>query len=153
MGDWSENVQKLLFLIKWVGYDDEADQTWEPEENCEYGFFLLFWLSKTASNDTVLISITIFRTAQEAQAAYFKEIGGRPVQKPAGKTPTGKRGPRNSLSSTPVTSTKAKKQKSTEVPEIDTWKPPISEASWEDEVRCIDTLERNEDGIVVYVHW
>lgn len=31
--DHKTHKGSILYRIKWLGYDDEADETWEPEEN------------------------------------------------------------------------------------------------------------------------
>jgi len=127
--------QQLFLLVKWKGYERKSDMTWEPEENCE--------------------------GAKEILQQYYTSIGGRPTfeSSPALK---GKRS-RTSLGSTPAAS-KAVKRTKTSTPAAtnkngnesppadgDAWNPP--KGSWEDEITCIDTIEKTEKGLVCYVQW
>ena len=148
----------MFLLVKWKGYERKSDMTWEPEENCEYGFPLrLTFLSFLSLTYFLLVS----RGAKEILQQYYTSIGGRPTfeSSPALK---GKRS-RTSLGSTPAAS-KAVKRAKTSTPAAtnkngnesppadgDAWNPP--KGSWEDEITCIDTIEKTEKGLVCYVQW
>ncbi|TID20661.1 hypothetical protein E6O75_ATG05425 [Venturia nashicola] len=124
----------LLFEVKWQGYEEISDRTWEPEENLE--------------------------TASDVLKVYFKKIGGRPANKtPAAKgkkskkrgaealaaaTPTAKPGRKRSKLSTPpeaatatAVATSARRGKKDDIE--DDWKPP--HGTWENNVIDIDTIE------------
>ncbi|RPA84120.1 hypothetical protein BJ508DRAFT_412849 [Ascobolus immersus RN42] len=128
---------KLMLLVKWKGYDDPADETWEPEANCS--------------------------GAQEVVSEYFESIGGRPKagqaagskRKNASGTPAGaeqkkKRGRSGAVEEPSVSPARTKKEKETKKEEA--WKPS-SLVDWEKEVESIDTIEKNSTGLVCYIHW
>ncbi|KAF3109567.1 hypothetical protein TWF706_001430 [Orbilia oligospora] len=74
---------------------------------------------------------------------YLLEIGGRPSQTP------GKRGRKSTGgASTPAPKKTRVKQ---ETAGEDEWDPPAG--SWEDDVRMIETLERNSGDHICYIQW
>jgi len=123
---------ELFFHVKWQDYPHKKDWTWEPEEHL------------TGGSDAIL---------QE----YYNKIGGRPVQKSPsrGVSSARKRG-RNSAS-TAATPAKSSKKARTSIaigagsPSEAQWKPPAG--SWEEHITHIDTIEKNETGLVCYLQW
>ncbi|KAL4978637.1 hypothetical protein BDW66DRAFT_129218 [Aspergillus desertorum] len=129
----------LLFQVKWQGYDDPKDETFEPEENLE--------------------------GAQEILNEYFKLIGGRP-QKPSKKRKSTGRPPkaasveksepkrrrRSRAASTEETNAAEEKEK-VKVKEsvAPNWVPKSK--NWENEVKAVDTIVREDGGLVAYLHW
>ncbi|KAH7381382.1 hypothetical protein DE146DRAFT_284574 [Phaeosphaeria sp. MPI-PUGE-AT-0046c] len=77
----------LIFDVKWQGYDNPKDRTWEPEENME--------------------------GARDVMEEYFEELGGRPEQpgKGAQKRKGRQSGPK-SESGTPASTKRVKQEKS-----------------------------------------
>ncbi|KAJ5173243.1 hypothetical protein N7492_005836 [Penicillium capsulatum] len=137
----------LSLLVKWKGYEDPSDLTWEPEDGLKEG-------------------------AKDVLQAYYKEIGGRP-KKPAGK-PGRKRksmaDDKASTSSTGPAATESKKRrKSSPKPTSkDTATPVISEdesseestwvpkgKNWDKEIRSVDTIMRDPDnqGLYAFLLW
>lgn len=104
----------LVFEVKWQGYDDPEDRTWEPEDN--------------------------MGGAADVLKEYFEEIGGRPEppaakgQKRKGRA-SGASGIK-SEASTPTATTTTKRVKQEKV-----WSPPPG--SWEHDVSHCDTVEEN----------
>ncbi|KZM28269.1 uncharacterized protein EKO05_0010743 [Ascochyta rabiei] len=117
------NKGVLEFDVKWQGYDDPADRTWEPEENME--------------------------TAADVLKEYYEDIGGRPDNK--GTKRKGRASMAKSDSATPASSSKRPKQtthsKQLKQPKAEpvekAWSPPPG--SWEHEVSHIDTVEQSID--------
>ncbi|KAL4753885.1 hypothetical protein BDW72DRAFT_4167 [Aspergillus terricola var. indicus] len=127
----------LLFQVKWQGYDDPKDETLEPEENLE--------------------------GAQEILEEYFKLIGGRPEKpskkrKSAGRPPKAasvdkpepKRRRRSRAADTEETNTSEERGKAKESVAPD-WVPKSK--NWENEVKTVDTIVREDGGLVAYLHW
>lgn len=85
---------QLVFEVKWQGYEEEADRTWEPEDNMDGAIDVL--------NE------------------YFEKIGGRP-EPTKGKGQKRKSRPSEvkSAAATPVPATKTKRVKQEK-----TWSPP-----------------------------
>ncbi|KAI4620400.1 uncharacterized protein J4E84_010027 [Alternaria hordeiaustralica] len=106
----------LQFDVKWEGYDDPKDRTWEAEENMEGAIDVL--------NE------------------YFKKIGGRP--EPKGQKRKGRPSTAGikSESGTPSSSTKRAKADKPEK-KVAEWSPPPG--SWEHDVDHIDTVEQTKD--------
>ncbi|KAL4932805.1 chromo domain-containing protein [Aspergillus undulatus] len=131
----------LLLRVKWQGYDDPKDQTTEPEENLD--------------------------NAQDVLQEYFKILGGRP-EKPQKKRksmgrpkaaarekekekPEPKRRRRSRAADTEDTDAgeeKAPAHKETPTPD---WAPKSK--NWEKEVKAVDTILREDGGLVAYLHW
>ncbi|KAJ4340615.1 hypothetical protein N0V95_007440 [Ascochyta clinopodiicola] len=85
----------LEFDVKWQGYDNPKDRTWEPEENME--------------------------TAADVLKEYYEDIGGRPENK--GTKRKGRASTAKSDSATPGSSSKRPKQSKSESVEK-AWSPP-----------------------------
>ncbi|KAL4792031.1 hypothetical protein BDV19DRAFT_281825 [Aspergillus venezuelensis] len=136
----------LLLQVKWQGYDDPKDQTVEPEENLD--------------------------NARDVLDEYFKRLGGRP-QKPQKKRksmgrpkatkvkeesekPEPKRRRRSRAADTEETDAgegkekETEKEKEKETPAPD-WVPKSK--NWEKEVKAVDTIVREDGGLVAYLHW
>ncbi|KAJ5669629.1 hypothetical protein N7462_010699 [Penicillium macrosclerotiorum] len=136
----------LRLFVKWKGYDDLADHTWEPEENLKEG-------------------------AMDILSEYYRKIGGRP-QKPAAKSGHGRKrksmGQTQSTTAASETTEPKRRRKSVaskaeetkaetsdeaseaaaETPaesdgEISSWVPKTK--SWEKEVASVDTIIRDQD--------
>ncbi|KAJ5550072.1 hypothetical protein N7535_001985 [Penicillium sp. DV-2018c] len=154
--DWLDDGT-LKLLVKWKGYDDEKDRTWEDEEGLLDG-------------------------ASEIVNAYYERIGGRP-KKPEKKAPAGKasrkrKSTADRKSTTPAkkdTATEAKRQrrKSTtpqrkatpqkraakqDTPTSDedeaevSWVPKGK--NWDKEVRSVDTIVREGDrGLMAWLEF
>ncbi|KNG50760.1 chromo domain-containing protein [Stemphylium lycopersici] len=120
----------LQFDVKWEGYDDPKDRTWETEENMQ--------------------------GAIDVMKEYFSKIGGRP--EPKGQKRKGRpsvAGPK-SASGTPAASSKRAKSGKAQQAER-AWSPPPG--SWEHDVSHIDTVEETRDpktgelGKFAYLVW
>ncbi|EMD88699.1 hypothetical protein COCC4DRAFT_60637 [Bipolaris maydis ATCC 48331] len=106
----------LQFDVKWEGYDDPKDRTWEAEDNME--------------------------GAVDVLNEYFSSIGGRP--EPKGQKRKGRPSVSDAKagSETPTTSSKrAKPAKALKVEKA--WSPPPG--SWEHDVSYVDTVEEMRD--------
>ncbi|KAL4804508.1 hypothetical protein BDV18DRAFT_143311 [Aspergillus unguis] len=128
----------LLLQVKWQGYDDPNDQTIEPEKNLD--------------------------NAPEVLQEYFKTIGGRPEKPTKKRKSTGRpakaaqeekpepKKRRKSRANDEETATpevrKEEQEKNTPAPN---WVPKAK--SWENEVKAVDTIVREGDGLVAYLHW
>lgn len=130
---------KPLYQVKWEGYDDKADLTWEPEDN-------------------------LTENATEILSEYHRSIGGREqlFQDSAKALKGKKRGRPSSAVSTPQPSNNNKRSKrngshagDSEPPASVTtarWKPPAG--SWEDHIAQLDACEDEESGkLMVYLTW
>ncbi|GAB1315703.1 Heterochromatin protein one [Madurella fahalii] len=126
---------KLLFEVKWEGYEKKSDRTWEPEEN-------------------------LTENASEALNEYFESIGGRErlFADTANALKSKKRNRQSS--STPQASEKRSKRNGnhpadSEAPlsaKAASWKPPPG--SWEDHIAQLDACEDEETGkLMVYLTW
>ncbi|OSS47083.1 hypothetical protein B5807_09830 [Epicoccum nigrum] len=109
------NKGVLEFDVKWQGYDNPEDRTWEPEENME--------------------------TAADVLKEYFEDIGGRPEKPEKGTKRKGRASTAKSVTGTPASTTKRTKTKAEPVEKA--WSPPPG--SWEHDVSHIDTVEENID--------
>ncbi|RYO39295.1 hypothetical protein AA0113_g5642 [Alternaria arborescens] len=106
----------LQFDVKWEGYDDPKDRTWESEENMEGAIDVL--------NE------------------YFKSIGGRPEPKGQKRKGRPSLAGRKSASETLASSTKRAKADKEEK-KVAQWSPPPG--SWEHDVHEIDTVEQTKN--------
>ncbi|KAJ4992379.1 Chromo domain-containing protein 2 [Stagonosporopsis vannaccii] len=112
------NKGVLEFDVKWQGYDNPRDRTWEPESNME--------------------------TAADVLAEYFDDIGGRPERPDKGTKRKGRASNVKSGTSTPAAAAASKRVKTTQDELIEkAWSPPPG--SWEHHVSHIDTVEQSID--------
>ncbi|PSN75496.1 hypothetical protein BS50DRAFT_582176 [Corynespora cassiicola Philippines] len=104
--------------VKWQGYDDPADRTWEPEDNLKKG-------------------------AMDILQEYHEKIGGKPESKKRGKPSKtaagakrkGRQSSAPSASATPASTKRVKKEQE--------WAPPTG--SWEGDIDYVDTVEETND--------
>ncbi|KAF2152938.1 chromo-domain-containing protein [Myriangium duriaei CBS 260.36] len=107
----------VLYHVKWLGYEDESDLTWEPAANLIEG-------------------------AQDILEEYHKKIGGAPTPKPKGGR--GKRKAVSTTSSPAPAAPAARAGRPTKKAKANgEWKPPVG--SWEDEVESIQTISDDID--------
>ncbi|KAI4721472.1 hypothetical protein E4T48_02309 [Aureobasidium sp. EXF-10727] len=128
-----------LYQVKWLGYEDPADRTWEPEDNLS--------------------------GAMDVLKAYWDKIGGKPQPKP--KTPAKKGTKRKSMAQdTPETTTTSttKKRARKSIKAVDADEPADDklssrpEGSWEDAVQLIDAVEKPDEGefkgvLMIFLLW
>ncbi|KAJ5316890.1 hypothetical protein PENANT_c016G04806 [Penicillium antarcticum] len=136
--DWLDDGT-LKLLVKWKGYEDPSDRTWEEEEGLQEG-------------------------AGDILAAYYKKVGGRP-ELPAPKAKPGRKrkSMADSKSATPTASSSAaaepkrqrrKSQKATKEVEAEAeengtdWVPKGK--SWDKDVQEVDTIVRDPDSNGLY---
>ncbi|BCS04399.1 chromo domain-containing protein [Aspergillus luchuensis] len=140
--DWAKKGD-LLLQVKWQGYDDPADMTWEPEENLLEG-------------------------AKDIVEEYFRVLGGRP-EKPQPQTKKRKsmgRPPKSVPEKTPEPKRrrKSRAETTTESPEKEqadegesddtsTWVP--SSRNWEKEVDTVETIIRQPgtSNLLAFISW
>ncbi|KAL3464026.1 hypothetical protein BJX64DRAFT_255427 [Aspergillus heterothallicus] len=140
MGHNFKSDGTLMLQVKWQGYSDPKDQTLEPEENLLEG-------------------------AKDVLDEYFKVLGGRPEKpqpkkrksmgRPPKSTP-GKPEPRKRRKSRADTETDATEEKEKEKEKdkdgrVPNWVPKSK--NWENEVKAVDTIVREGDGLVAFLHW
>lgn len=132
-----ENDGELRFKVKWEGYDEPGDLTWEPEENLE--------------------------SAPDILKAYFKKIGGREKAFEEIPKANSNKKKRNRLSvnnagsdtgsqssvkrtrtSHPGDSTPPKQNKGKFVP---------PSGSWEDHIAEIDAIQGDDGQLWIYLKW
>ncbi|KAJ4400366.1 hypothetical protein N0V91_008722 [Didymella pomorum] len=112
------NKGVLEFDVKWQGYEDLEDRTWEPEENME--------------------------TAADVLNEYFDDIGGRPEKPSKGPSKgTKRKGGAVVKSETGTPASSSKRSKKAPSPMERAWSPPPG--SWEHDVSHIDTVEQSID--------
>ncbi|CBX96122.1 hypothetical protein IAQ61_001304 [Plenodomus lingam] len=99
---------QLVFHVKWQGYDDPNDQTWEPEDN--------------------------MTGAVDVMKEYFEEIGGRPEPK-GGQKRKGRASVAKSDSGTPATVAKRPKQEKQWSPPPGSWEHDVSHVDTVEEQR------------------
>ncbi|KAL5339430.1 hypothetical protein BJX70DRAFT_152254 [Aspergillus crustosus] len=126
----------LMLRVKWQGYDNPKDQTTEPEENLAEG-------------------------AKEVLEEYFRSLGGRPEKpqakkrksmgRPPKSTPEEKEKPepkRRRKSRADEETPAAEEKETQQAPE---WMPKSK--NWENEVKAVDTIVREGDALVAFLHW
>ncbi|KAI8931539.1 hypothetical protein NX059_011195 [Plenodomus lindquistii] len=108
----------LVFHVKWQGYDDPKDQTWEPEDN--------------------------MGGAVDVMKEYFEEIGGRPEPKGQKRKGRASMAKSESVSGTPASLAKRPKQEKTWSPPPGSWEHDVSHVDTVEETRNAQTgsLER-----------
>lgn len=109
------------YLIKWAGYEDEADRTWEPIENLS--------------------------GAQDLLEAYHRNIGGTPEPpvkgKKAGKGNRGKRAASSAFADSPAPASSKKGRGRKSEANGEAWEPPLG--SWEDQVKGVTAIIEADD--------
>ncbi|PNY23343.1 Chromatin-associated protein swi6 [Tolypocladium capitatum] len=121
----------LKFLVKWEGWEEKSDLTWEPEDN-------------------------LMESASEILNTYFSRIGGRDkIFEESGKAARSKK---RSMTSSGAPATKRTRKNGTHPADstppatLKKWSPPAG--SWEDEIESIDACEDEGSGkLVVYLIW
>ncbi|SPJ79167.1 related to chromatin-associated swi6 protein [Fusarium torulosum] len=123
----------LVFQVKWKGFENKKDLTWEPEENLK------------VSGDEILNE-------------YFDTIGGRHkiFEESNRAAKTKRRIPTtNGTFGTRLRRLRQNKVHVTDETLLATakkWSPPSG--SWEDEIETIDACEKDNDGyLIVYIIW
>lgn len=125
---------RVLYQIKWEGYDRKSDRTWEPEEHLD--------------------------NSKDILEEYLASIGGREALF-AETTTALKTKKRGRQSSTPQTSGKRSRRENGTHPadsdrpasaEAAVWRPPPG--SWENDIADLDACEDEETGkLMVYLTW
>ncbi|KAL1801211.1 hypothetical protein ACET3X_001553 [Alternaria dauci] len=110
------NKGLLQFDVKWEGYDDPKERTWESEENME--------------------------GAVDVIKEYFQSIGGRP--EPKGQKRKGRPSLAGTKSDSGTAASSTKRAKADKVEKrVAQWSPPPG--SWEHDVSWIDTVEQTKN--------
>ena len=127
---------ELRFKVKWDGYDDPSDLTWEPEDN--------------------------LAEAQEVLQEYYEKVGGREALFNKPKNKKRKRGrrstnsvlggrkervPKKSRHSHPADSTPPRDEYSG----LGKFQPPSG--SWEDHIENIDAIQGDDGKLWIYLTW
>nr|KMM65214.1 hypothetical protein, variant [Coccidioides posadasii RMSCC 3488] len=115
---------KLLFQVKWKGYDNPEDLTLEPEENLS--------------------------GAPDALQEYFTIIGGRP-EKPTRKRKSMGGGTTPKVATKKAKKSLASMNGTPDIVEGADWVPKSN--NWDKEVRSVETIIRDGDNLYVLLHW
>jgi len=113
-------MKEWKYQIKWKGFDDPGDITWEPESHCVNAPEVIeqYWARQGGRQEFVFVE-DVKRRKRKSEAITPKKRG------------------RKSLGSSD-----------------EEWKVPLYLPSWENEIRCIDTLERDKDNqLLAYIAW
>jgi len=131
--DRDQGVKGFQYLIKWLGYDNSNDNTWEDEDNCE--------------------------GAQQLINLYWEKVGPKPSLTIPNK---GGRKRNLSTPASETGATKRRRKSSTEEPtpssnkviEVSSWEPPADLDNWDDQVADVETMEKTDNGLIlVYLQW
>jgi chromobox protein 1 len=125
------NKGKLEFDVKWQGYENPKDRTWEPEENMYALRREVLW--HAVANERR-------ETAADVLKEYFEDIGGRPEKSSKG---TKRKSAAAAKSETGTPASSSKRPKKAPSPVEKAWSPPPG--SWEHDVSHIDTVEQSID--------
>ncbi|SMQ49659.1 unnamed protein product [Zymoseptoria tritici ST99CH_3D7] len=110
---------KIQYRIKWLGYEDEADQTWEPQEN--------------------------LAGAVELLKEYHRSIGGtpEPTKGSAKKTTAKTKAARRTTGDIDSPAPAAKRQKGNGSKSANgEWSPPLG--TWENDVTAVQAIIEDE---------
>ncbi|KAI1814239.1 heterochromatin protein one [Poronia punctata] len=127
-----ESDGSLKFKVKWEGYEDKADQTWESEDNLRENAALVLddYLAGVGGRDEII---------KQSKAGLKTKKRGRPSTGTPSNGTKRRRNESHPASATPPAGTRA-------------WKPP--QGSWEDHVESIDAChDENTGKLIVYLTW
>ncbi|KKA29541.1 hypothetical protein TD95_005371 [Thielaviopsis punctulata] len=131
---------EVKFQVKWEGYDDPSDITWEPEATLREGAesILEEYLSQKGGIEKIL---------EEAAAATKSKKRGRQSSSAAAKS---EKAAKKSRKTHPLESPAPAPVKAKE------WHPP--NGSWEDHIQAIDVFQEQDSAtgkakLVVYLNW
>ncbi|KAB5566513.1 hypothetical protein GE09DRAFT_1107068 [Coniochaeta sp. 2T2.1] len=130
---WEKSEKQLRFEVKWEGYEDKKDRTWEPEENLLETSVLEEYYAAHGGKEKMI--------AEAKEGIKSKKRGRQQSDTPS---TTNKRSRKNGdahpLDTTPPATKRA------------AWKPPSG--LWEDHIADLDVIEDDESGkLMVYVTW
>lgn len=115
---------ELVFHVKWQGWDNPEDQTWEPEDN--------------------------MGGAVDVMKEYFEEIGGRPEMKGQKRKGRSSGAHAESNSATPASLTKRLKQEKQWSPPPGSWEHDVSHVDTVEETRDPKTGELTKHAYLVW---
>ncbi|KAL2888419.1 Chromatin-associated protein swi6 [Ceratocystis lukuohia] len=129
----------VKFRVKWEGYDDEEDITWEPEDTLREGAEVILE-EYLASYGGIKKIISEANDVAKNKKRNRRSTGAAKVEKPP------KRARKEHPLETPAPAPLREKQ----------WKPP--NGSWEDHIETIDVCdeadaETGKSRLVVYLNW
>ncbi|THY66955.1 hypothetical protein D6C97_01186 [Aureobasidium pullulans] len=125
-----------LYEVKWMGYENPDDRTWEPEENLE--------------------------GAMDILQAYWDSIGGKPQPKTPAKKGTKRKSTAATSQDTPEVSSSLTKRRGRKAPKTEEAAEEktatLPEGSWEHHVQSVDAIEMSEEGehkgnLMIYLLW
>ncbi|KAK0703230.1 hypothetical protein B0T26DRAFT_756795 [Lasiosphaeria miniovina] len=125
---------KLLFQVKWEGYEKKSDRTWETEENL-------------TENASLIVE------------EYIQSAGGRGKVSKGTANPKGKKRRRQSTRTPPATRKRSKKkgedladEDTPLTPEKGQWTPPTG--SWENHIALLEAYEDEDTRkLIIEVTW